>query len=83
MTHRPLLALFAALAVFTAGCSHFKKSPPVDNSLARQTDAEFKTRWLEKRTGELVAQGQKADAARAQAEAEFKERFAFTNAAQK
>lgn len=83
MTQRPFLALLATLAVFSAGCSHFKKSPPSDNSPASQTDADFKVRWLEKRTGELVAQGQKAEAARAQAEAEFKERFAFTNAAQK
>ncbi len=83
ITQRPVLTLLVTLAAFTSGCSHFKKSAPVDTSIAGQTDADFKTRWMEKRTGELVAQGQTATAARTQAAAEFAERYAFTNAGKK
>jgi hypothetical protein len=83
ITQRSVLTLLATLAAFTSGCSHFKKSAPVDTSIAGQTDADFKTRWIEKRTGELIAQGQAATAARAQAAAEFTERYAFTNPAKK
>jgi hypothetical protein len=84
MTRRLLLTLIAATAVFSAGCSMFKKSPAKPNlGLASETEADFKVRWVDKRTAELVARGQTADAARIQATAEFKERYGFTGAAQK
>lgn len=84
MIRRLLLTLIATAAVFSAGCSMFKKSPAKpSNGLTGDVEADFKTRWVDKRTTELVATGQAADAARAQAIAEFKERYGFTGAAQK
>ncbi len=38
-------------------------------------------RWIDKRTSDLVAQGNSPTAARAQAAAEFKEKFNYTEAA--
>jgi hypothetical protein len=83
-TRRLLLALLATATLLSAGCFHFKKSGAKPNlGPAAEVEAEFKVRWVERRATELVAQGQNAEAARAQATAEFKERFGFTGAAQK
>ena len=84
MTRRLLLTLIATTAVFSAGCSMFKKSSSKPKQgLASETESDFRNRWVDKRATELVAQGQTADAARAAATVEFKERFGFTGAAQK
>ena len=84
MTRRLLLTLLATAAVLSTGCSLFTKSPPKPKyGLAGEVEADFKLRWVDKRTAELVAQGQTADAARATASAEFKERYGYTGAAQK
>ena len=84
MIRRPLLALLAIAAVFSAGCLHLKKSPPKPSeSLTGEVEADFKVRWVDKRAAELVAQGLAAGAAHAQATVEFKERYGFTGAAQK
>ena len=84
MTRRLLLALLALAAVLSSGCHYLKKSPakPTE-SLTGEVEADFKARWVDKRAAELLTQGQTADAARAQATAEFKERYGFTGAAQK
>ena len=84
MTRRLLLTLFVIAAALSAGCIHLKKTPPKpSDSLTGEVEADFKVRWVDKRSAELVAQGQTADAARAQATTEFKERYGFTGAAQK
>jgi len=84
MTRRLLPTLLSLVAVLSAGCLHLKKSPPKPaESLTGEVEADFKMRWVDKRAAELIAQGQMADAARAQATAEFKERYGFTGAAQK
>jgi hypothetical protein len=75
-TLTPLLLLAAALA--TGGCSTFSKKPaaPKENpSIAGQTEDSLRTRWVERRTAELTAAGTAADAARAQAAQEFREKF--------
>ena len=84
MNRRPLLVLLAAAAAFSAGCLHLRKSPtkPTE-SLTGEVEAGFKARWIDKRAGDLVAQGRPAEEARAQATAEFKERYGYTSAAQK
>ena len=73
-----------ALAIST-GCVFSKKAQRAKESSAISADVEesFRRRWVEKRTGELTAQGTAADAARTRAEAEFRERFVFTRAGQR
>jgi hypothetical protein len=85
MTQRPLLACLAVFATLTAGCLHSKKpaAPKDSTSLTGETEQTFMQRWIDKRSAELVTQGQAADAARTQATAEFKERYGYTGAAQK
>ncbi len=84
MTRRLLLTLLTTTAVLAAGCSHFKKSAPKPTTgIAGEVEADFKVRWVDKRTAELVAHGQAAEAARTQATTEFNERYGYTSAAQK
>jgi hypothetical protein len=81
-----MLALAALLLVGT-GCHLFskkKKAPPDPNdgpNVAVDTEKDFMHRWIDKRASELVAQGSTPDAARAAATAEFKAKFAYTDAA--
>lgn len=76
----------AALAVVLGegGCSHLpflgqrhqnKKVETQSRHVAAATETEFKGRWVDKRTGELVAQGESQDGARSQAEREFFQKF--------
>jgi hypothetical protein len=80
-----LLLLTASLC----GCASFhipfigKKGtkPPVQlgpkdsSQVATDTERDFMHRWVDKRAAELVAQGQASDAAHAQAQSEFAQRF--------
>ena len=80
MTHRLLLPLLATTLLLNTGCGMFSKksSRPKENPLiAGEVEETFRRRWLEKRTAELAAQGTEATTARAKAEAEFGERYAF------
>lgn len=84
MTRRLFSTLLIAVALLGTGCSMFSKSSSKPKQgLASETEADFRVRWVDKRTAELVAAGQAADAARTQATAEFKERYGYTGAAQK
>jgi hypothetical protein len=76
---RPLLLLLASLSLaFSTGCVFSKKHRTKEsNAIAGEVEATFRKRWLEKRVGELTAQGKTADEARTQADAEFRERFTF------
>jgi hypothetical protein len=93
---RPLIVFAAALALaLGAGCSfvpHFPfighktsssapKPPKEDSHVATQSEADFKQRWVDKRASELVAQGLAPDTAKAQAVAEFDQKFAATHVA--
>ena len=85
MIHRSLFTCLVLLAALSAGCLSAKKSAaPKDNkSPAAETEQLLQQRWIDKRSAELVAQGQTADAARTQALAEFRERYGYIGAAKK
>lgn len=85
MTKRLLLTTLATTSLFCSGCIMGKKKPTTKETNAISADVEesFRRRWVEKRAGDLVATGVAAEAARVQAETEFRERFVFTRAAQK
>ena len=85
MTQRPSLTLLALAFLLTTGCLSSKKSsaPKENSAIAGSVEEGFKLRWIDKRAAELVTQGKTADAARTQATDEFRERYAFTSAAQK
>lgn len=83
---KPLLLIaLTLLAAASPGCIFSKKkSAPKENpAIAADVEESFRKRWVDKRAGELAAAGAAADAARTQAEAEFRERFGFVKAAQK
>ncbi len=73
-----LIAMVAAL-LLTTGCLFSKKSGRTKESSAISADVEetFRRRWIEKRVGELTLQGLTAEAARAQADTEFREKYGF------
>lgn len=78
-------ALVALLTLSATGCILGKKKNRTKESsaISSEVEATFRQRWLEKRVAELAAQGVAADAARTQAEQEFRERFQFDNKAKK
>ena len=69
----------------SSGCLFSKKANRAKETSAISADVEesFRKRWVDKRASELAAKGVVADAARTQAESEFRERFGFTRAGQK
>lgn len=73
-----LLALLAIIG--TAGCFHWKKSsePKENPRVATQMEIEFMQRFVDKRSGELVAQGRTPAEAHDLAVAEFRKRYAYT-----
>lgn len=78
--------ILSCLAVtLTTGClfSRKEKKPKESSAIASEVAENFRKRWIDKRTAELVTQGGAEAAARAQAEAEFRERFEFTRPAGK
>lgn len=85
MTPRPSLTLLALAILLTTGCLFSKKSssPKENSAIADSVEEGFKLRWIDKRVAELVTQGKTAAAARTQAADEFRERYAYTGAAQK
>lgn len=85
MIYRLPLLCVATAVLLTTGCLFSKKSsaPKENPAIAGSVEETFRVRWVEKRSGELVAQGKTAEAARAQANTEFQERFAFTGSAPK
>lgn len=84
-TPRPFLVTLVLAALLGSGCSVLKKSstPRESSALAAETDQILMQRWLDKRSAELVAQGQSAEAAKTQAMTEFRERYGYTSAAKK
>ena len=74
-----LVATLVALMPLAGGCSLFSKKARAKEStaIAGEVEATFRQRWVDKRVGELVAQGMAAEAARAQAGREFDERYQF------
>jgi hypothetical protein len=82
MTKALLLFLSLATLAVSSGCLFSRKARRAKESTAISADVEesFRKRWVDKRAGELAAQGTSADAARTQADAEFRERYGFTRA---
>jgi hypothetical protein len=81
---KPLLFIAGIIVLaLSAGCLFSKKGAKAKESSAISADVEesFRRRWVDKRSGELTAQGTAAETARTQAEAEFRERYGFTRAA--
>lgn len=82
----PLTVLSLSLVVAaTGGCFHWGKNakPKESSAIASEVEAGFKQRFMDKRVGELTAQGLAPDAARAKATDEFRVKYGFTGAAQK
>jgi hypothetical protein len=77
------LALFAVN--FFTGCIFSRKSakPKENPAIATELEENFKVRWVEKRSADLVTQGQTPEVARMQAEEEFRVRYGYTHAARK
>ena len=84
---KPLLISSLVLFSFTfsTGCAFSKKAGRAkeSNAIASEVEETYRKRWVDKRVGELVAQGVAADAARAQAENEFTEKYGFKPPAKK
>lgn len=74
---RLLLLCLALPLLLTCGCWHRKNKPKEVTAVASDVEEAFQQRWLERRTGELVAQGQRVDVARQQAIDEFRARYTY------
>lgn len=80
MTKRLFPTLLAFSALLCSGCGLFSKKdakPKESSAIAADVEETFHRRWMDKRVSELTAQGIEANAARAQAENEFRERYGF------
>ena len=95
MKRPSFLAVLLLAALFSGGCAHFhvpffgkKTTPPGPmgpkdtGQVATETEKDFRTRWVDKRSAELISQGQSPDAANAQALAEFKQKYASLKVSQ-
>lgn len=88
MKRFPLIGLgLMAAALAGGGCTHipffskrksYNNPDKVSSHVATQVETDFMARWVAKRSGELVSQGVAPDAATAQAESEFRQKFAST-----
>lgn len=73
-----VLSLLLALAAASGCLFHRKGSKPKESAhIATDVEQGFRQRWMEKRVGELTAQGIAADAAQQQAAKEFSERYEY------
>jgi hypothetical protein len=78
--------LLAAALLSNSACHMFSKkknpaAPKESPTVATDVEKDFMHRWIEKRTNELVSQGRAPADARAQATAEFKATYNYTDAA--
>jgi hypothetical protein len=76
----------AAALLANSSCHLFSKkrnpvAPKQSPAFATEVEKDFMHRWIEKRENELVVQGKLPADARAQAAAEFKVKFNYTDAA--
>lgn len=82
MTKALLLALCAASLAFSTGCLFSKKAkrPKESSAISAEVEENFRRRWVDRRAGELTAQGKTPADAQGQAEAEFRDRYSYTRA---
>lgn len=85
MTKTLLLSVVCTALMFSTGCLFSKKSgrPKESSAIAADVEETFRQRWMEKRVAELTAQGTAAEAARTQAQTEFREKYGFNPSAKK
>jgi hypothetical protein len=81
------VATLLCVLCLSSGCHFFHKKkadaePKDSKMIATQVELEFRQRWVDKRTGELTAQGMNADLAHTQALAEFRQKYSATSAAE-
>jgi hypothetical protein len=80
-------AALACVLFANVGCHYFfarsknPTAPKESSTAAADVEKDFMRRWTEKRTADLVTQGVAPETARAQAIAEFKAKFDYTDAA--
>ncbi len=79
-----LLASSLAVLCLT-GCGLFSKKdrPKESSAISVENEENFRQRWVQRRSEELVAQGVAAEAAQAQAGNEFRERYPYMRAGRK
>ena len=94
MKRPTLIASLLLAALCCGGCSHIPffgkkrpnqaipRKPKQSKYISTSVEREFQDRWVDKRTGELVSQGQTASAARDQALREFQQKFSATTIVQ-
>lgn len=84
MTKALFLSLVLVPVVLCTGC-FTKKAHRAKESTAIAADVEesFRQRWVARRITELTAQGTAAEAAKGQAESEFRDRFVYTKVGNK
>ena len=80
---RPLFYCLLVSLVLSAGCWHSKKKPKEITAVATDVEEGFRLRWIEKRSGDLVAQGMRIDIARQQAIDEFKVKYSYLRSTEK
>jgi len=74
--------LLLVVPALLSGCLGFRKKRVArEKSIPTAVEQTLKTRWVEKRVAELVAQGLSAQAAEQQAGAEFRAKYGFTKEA--
>jgi hypothetical protein len=86
MIPRLLLPFLVAVLFLTGGCGMFsrKSGKPKDTgAIASEVEEGLRKRFIDHRTAELTAQGVAAEAARAQATDEFRQKYEYTGAARK
>ena len=78
-------AVAVSVLALCGGClfpKNFSKEKK-DSHVSADMEKEFRQRWMEKRVGDLTAQGLSPAAAQAQAAAEFNAKYSYTSAAAK
>lgn len=73
-----IVSLALVLGFGTTACRSSKKKDKFANKPAAEMEANFKQRWVDKRTTDLVTKGVPAADARTQASEEFDKQFPYT-----
>jgi hypothetical protein len=84
LTLASLLFLCAGCALWPFGHKPAQTSQvkvKQSSKVSTEVELEFRQRWTDKRTSDLVAQGMTPEAAKAQALEEFRVKYAYTHAA--
>jgi hypothetical protein len=76
-------AVAVSVLALCGGClfpKNFSKQKK-DTHVSADMEKEFQARWMEKRVGDLTAQGMSPAAAQAQAQAEYDAKYSYTRPA--